>query len=100
MSNRVTEKDLEMVVHSINELTGNPITTHSENENGGYRANIGNYHLSFAYGCVSLEQTCNDGGGVRRVFGSGTKRELINEMWAFQQGLREGKELAVMSCLK
>jgi hypothetical protein len=79
---RITEKNLRYLVDQINTATGNPMQPY-----GDSGANIGNYHLSFAYGRVSLEQMHNAGGGVRQVLGSGTKRELYNEMRAFLSGL-------------
>jgi hypothetical protein len=48
-------------------------------------ANVGNYHLSHAYGGVSLHQMSNLGGGVRDVFSCGhvPKRNLCDRMFAF-----------------
>lgn len=72
----------------INNVTKSPSASWTKTEKG-HSANIGNYHLSFAYGGVSLHQMLSNGGGVRDVFRSGhiTKRELANQMWAFIEGL-------------
>jgi len=85
---RITEKQLEALAKRINEVTGNPTEYFTPTEAGPpYHSNIGNYHIDHAYGRVALEQTMNESGGVRRILGSGTKRELWNEMHAFLSGL-------------
>ena len=85
---RITQKDLEMLVARINELTGNP----EKPWNGNCVANIGNYHLSYAYGGVKLHQMVSDGGGVRDVLSTGytTKRDLFNHLHTFLSGLNLG----------
>ena len=87
--NRITQKDLEAVVTRINKTTGNPTESYIRGEDGRYHAQIGNYHISGAYGGVSLHQMANDGGGVHDVFSCGhvTKRDLYNRMQAFINGL-------------
>lgn len=87
MSNRITEANLQAVVDRINRTVNAPMEPWTRLPNGTARANVGNYHLSHAYGRVSLEVMINEGGGVKRVCGSGTKRELYNEMFAFIAGL-------------
>lgn len=89
---RITEKQLEAVVARINTVTNNPLTPWTKVEKG-CTANIGNYHLSFAYGGVSLHQMLSNGGGARDVFRCGhvTKRELANKMWAFLECLETAK---------
>jgi len=87
MSDRITEKNLDGLIKRINEATGNAIEPYTKNGEGEFKSNPGNYHLSWAYGRISCEQMCNEGGGVRRIFGSGTKRELYAELSAFLSGL-------------
>lgn len=60
-----------------------------ENGKGIYKANIGNYHLSGAYGGYSLYRMDNDGGGVQDVLVCGyiSKRDLYYRMQAFIRGL-------------
>lgn len=87
---RVTEKQLEAVVERINTMTGSPLTGYTK-IGAGYRANIGNYHLYHAYGSVGLHRIQTDGGGVTQVIGLGTKRELLNQMWAFIAGFEASK---------
>jgi hypothetical protein len=87
---RITEKQLEALVSWINELTESPATSYTRNDEGKLSANIGNYHLYFAYGGVNLHRMTNEGGGVNTPLGGGTrtKRELFNQLHAFINGLR------------
>lgn len=93
---RITEKQLQAVVDRINRETNSPMTSYTrtpcDGPNGktfSFDANPGNYHLSGAYGGVSLHRMCNKSGGVQDVFRIGhvTKRELYNHMHAFLCGL-------------
>ena len=87
---RITQKQLEYLVERINEATNSPKASYTETEEG-YKANIGNYHLSYAYGGVKLERMCNEHGGVNTVSTGGysTKRELYDWMRAFLDGMSE-----------
>ena len=91
---RVTKKDLENMVRHINEATGNPIEAYTRQEDGRHKANIGNYHLSWAYGGVCLEQMSNEGGGVRTVLWTGytTKGRLMEAMQAYLAGIDAGRK--------
>lgn len=84
MSNRITQSDLENLVDRINKATESPTEPYTDRT-----ANIGNYHLSYAYGGVKLHRMDNDRGGVRTVStgGYGTKRELYGWMDAFLSGI-------------
>jgi hypothetical protein len=87
---RITQRDLEAVVKRINSITNNPESPWTRNKETGLNiASIGCYHLSGAYGGVSLNQMASDGGGVRDVFRCGhiTKRDLYERMQAFITGL-------------
>lgn len=94
MSARITDKDLEAVVARINRITNSPLAPYSKGENGHNKANIGNYHLSYAYGGVSLHRMNNEAGGVTTPINSGhvTKRELYNLMQAYINGLETKNE--------
>lgn len=83
---RITEKHLQAVVDRINRITNSPAEPYI---NG--KAQIGNYHLSHAYGGVSLHRMSNEGGGVSSPLSSGhvPKRKLYNLMHAFISGLNE-----------
>jgi len=87
--NRITEKQLDNLCQYLNELTNSPLEPYSRDENGQCRANIGNYHISHAYGGVCLHRVCNEGGGVSTplIHGHVPKRELYNAMQAFIKGL-------------
>jgi hypothetical protein len=90
--NTITKGNLQAVVDRINRITGSPMepyTKTGEIPNQKYSANIGNYHLSGAYGGNALHQMQNNGGGVRDIFGMGhvSKRELYNLMHAFLKGM-------------
>lgn len=70
------------------------MTPYSKNADGEHVANIGNYHLSWAYGGVCLHKMHNDGGGVSTPLSSGhvPKKELFNELCAFIRGVEFAKE--------
>lgn len=93
MSNRVTEKQLQAIVDRINRMMGTPMATYTKDAEGRYRANVGNYHLDFAYGGVKLAQIASDGGGTHDVLRIGyvTKRELESALFSFIAGI-EAKE--------
>lgn len=85
---RITEKHLEATINRINRITGSPEKPYSTID-GKFTANVGNYHLSGAYGGVCLHRMHNDGGGVSSPLGGGyvPKRELYERMHAFIAGL-------------
>jgi hypothetical protein len=89
MSQRITQKDLERIVLRINRALNRPETPYGKDENGRFKANLGNFHISGAYGGVALEEVQTDGGGVRRVStdGYGTKRQMYTWMTAFLSGI-------------
>lgn len=85
----VTLKMLQAKINFINEKTGNPLEPYSKTESG-FVANIGNYHLSQAYGGVALSRMATDGGGVSMPTNSGhiTKKELNHQLDGFIAALR------------
>ncbi len=93
-SSRVTNKQLQALVDRINELTGSPMEPWSRQPDGKYKANIGNYHISGAYGGVCLHRMMNDGGGVTTPLSYGhiPKRELFEQLRAYVAGLEARKE--------
>mgnify|MGYP000185205220 FL=1 len=92
---RITQKHLEYKVKLINQTVNAPLEPYSKNEQGQYKANIGNYHLSYAYGGVQLHKMCNDSGGVNTPLYTGytTKRELYTALDCFLKGLETKKEV-------
>ena len=90
MRKRITESDLEHIVNELNHCTNSPLTTYTKKANGEYKANLGNYHLSFAYGGVSLHQIVTEGGGVHAplIHGHTSKRELHSMLECFLMGLK------------
>lgn len=90
---RITDKDLEALVRRLNLITDSPLepyTMVSEGENlGKYKANVGSYHLSYAYGGVCLHRMDNESGGITTPINSGhvSKRELYGLMQAYIQGI-------------
>ena len=86
MSNRITDKDLEAIAARINRITGSPLEPYIDG-----KVQIGNYHISHAYGGVCLHRMSNTSGGVSEPLSTGhvPKRELANLMYAFISGLNE-----------
>jgi hypothetical protein len=89
MTNRITDKDLKYLVDRINEVTGSPMQAWTKQPDGSFKAQIGNYHLSHAYGGVCLHRMSNEGGGVHTPLfcGHRPKRELYEAMQAYLAGL-------------
>ena len=89
MSNRITEKQLQAVCDLINKETTSPMAPWVKNADGKLVGQIGNYHISHAYGGVCLHRMSNERGGVSDVFYCGhvPKRELFNQMHALLAGL-------------
>jgi hypothetical protein len=83
----ITKENLQAVVDRINKTTGSPAQTYTD-VNGKLVANIGNYHLSNAYGGYALHRVCNTSGGITDVSNSGhvSKRELYDLMFAYLAG--------------
>lgn len=85
---RINERDLDAVMKRINEITGSPTEAYTRTESG-YKANVGCYTLSGAYGGWQLQRIMNESGGVENVLGAGylPKRELYGMMQAFLKGI-------------
>ena len=63
--------------------------SYTRGEDGKSRANIGNYHLDYAYGSVKLVRMHNEMGGVSTplYMGYETKRDAYNLIAAFIAGI-------------
>ena len=93
MRDRIREADLNALVARINKAMGAPAGAYTRGEDGKCVANIGNYHLSHAYGGVCLHKMSNEHGSVSSVFECGhvPKRDLYERMRAFLCGLSEDR---------
>jgi hypothetical protein len=83
---RITEAMLDARAARLNRMTGSPAEPYT---NG--KANVGNYHISHAYGGVCLHRMHNEGGGVSCpiIGGHVPKRELLGLIDAYIAGLQE-----------
>ena len=81
---RTTQKQLEFLCARINAAQKTPAKPY-ERIDDKLLGQLGNFHLSGAYGGVCLHQTMTESGGVRDVFSCGhvTKRDLYNRMSAY-----------------
>lgn len=88
MSTRITRAHLDAKCATINSMTRSPAEP-SRTVDGKYVANVGNYHVSGAYGGYCLHRMVSESGGVRDVFDCGhtTARELAGLMSAYMAGL-------------
>lgn len=88
MSTRITRAFLEAKAATINSMRGAPAEPY-RTVNGKAVANVGNYHISGAYGGYCLHRMCNESGGVFDVFSCGhvPARELAALMSAYTAGL-------------
>ena len=92
---RITIKDLEYQVNYLNKLTGNdPTPWETSSVDGKMKANIGNYHLSGAYGGQALHQMSTENGGIHDISKRGymTKSALHEWIAAYIAGI-ESQEL-------
>lgn len=85
---RYTKKDLENLIDRINIAAKTPMETYIKKENK-YIAQVGNYHLDWAYGGVRLVQIQNESGGISLPANHGflSKRETYNILYSFLAGL-------------
>jgi len=92
MANVITLKNLQAVVDRINTTTGSPVEQYTSVD-GKLVANIGNNHLSGAYGGYALYRMVNASGGIRDISDSGymTKRALYDLMHAYLAGYEAAK---------
>jgi hypothetical protein len=89
MADRITEKQLDALCERLNKATGSPLAAYTRRDDGTLRANVGNYHISHAYGGVCLHRMCDESGGVTTPLSTGhvPKRELWNLMHAYLRGI-------------
>ena len=88
--NRITKKQLESRIDTINSILGRPLTPYTFSEITGQRAaNIGNFSLSQAYGGYCVAVMVNDAGGCSSPIWLGhiTARDAYDRINAFISGL-------------
>lgn len=91
---RITIKDLRAVAARLNRVTGSPMEYAQPYEEGKpFCSNIGNYHISQAYGGYSLHRVSNTSGGVSEPLSTGhiPARELYHRMHAYLSGFEAGR---------
>ncbi len=90
---RITDKQLQVMIDRLNRITNNPSEPWTLDKDGRSRANIGNYHLSFAYGGVDAHRMTNTGGGCESLTGGhGTRRELEGYLRGMMRGIESEQE--------
>ena len=94
MSTRITRAHLDAKTDTLNRMTKSP-TEPSRMVDGKWAANVGNYHISGAYGGYCLHRMCNESGGVSDVFSCGhiPARELAGLMSAYTAGLYDATRI-------
>lgn len=90
---RITEKQLQNMCDRLNGLTNSPEKPYVDGV-----AQIGNYHISHAYGGVCLHRMHNAKGGVTEPLYCGhcPTRELYYRIYSFIQGI-ESQRGAIMA---
>lgn len=90
---RVTVSQLQAVIARINRETGSPAEPYIPDADGKLRAQIGNFHLSRAYGGYALHRMVNESGGVSSPLSTGhiPARDLMNRMHAYLLGLNAAR---------
>lgn len=90
--NRITKKNLQARIETINSILNRPVTPYSQVE-GKLIANIGNFSLSQCYGGYCVHLMVNDGGGVSTPIWAGhiTARDAYERLSAFISGLQFSK---------
>lgn len=94
MAQRITDRNLDEMAHSLNVETNSPTQPYERDASGKLIAQVGNYHIAGAYGGVTLHRMENTSGGISTPLHCGyvTKRELYDLMNAYLRGLRAAKE--------
>ena len=99
---RITIKHLRALAETLNKVTGSPVEPWSKSD-GKIRANIGNYHISRAYGgfCVHRMESSDGGVDTPISYGHIPARDLYERMRAYisgfeacQRSCREAEKIA------
>ena len=83
-------EDLQRLINRINEIKKAPMETYKKDDNK-LVAQIGNFHISSAYGGHSLHRIVNKNGATSDVLQIGhvSKKELYNSLHAYLRGMGE-----------
>lgn len=94
MSNRITITDLKRLAARLNQMTGAPAEPYTRDADGRLRANIGNFHISQAYGGYALHRMVNESGAVSVVLRSChvPARELQTAILAWIEGYSAARD--------
>lgn len=89
MAYRYKIADLEYLCKRLNEVTKSPLKQYIRNESGKLEAQIGNFHLSQAYGGVCLHRIMSVGGGITKPISMGyeTKKDAYKLIAAYLEGV-------------
>ncbi len=86
---RITQSMLIRLTDTINRKLDTPMALYRGSRDDGFTANVGNYHLDWANGGVSLCRMLVNGGTCDVLWcGHITKRDLFGRMQAFVEGIR------------
>jgi hypothetical protein len=89
--NRITKKQLQARIETINSILNRPATPYSQVE-GKLVANIGNFHLSEAYGGYGVGLMTDGGGSSDPIWrGHISARDAYDRISAFISGLQFSK---------
>ncbi len=90
--NRITKKQLQARIDTINSILNRPLTPYTQAD-GKLIANIGNFSLSQAYGGFGVHLMANESGGVSTPlwYGHIPARDAYERISAFIAGLTFSK---------
>lgn len=89
---RITKQMLKSRVDALNHLLERPATPYTKTE-AGISANVGNFHLSQAYGGYCVHEMHNHSGGVTAPIWQGhiPARDAFDRLCAFIAGIQYSK---------
>ena len=90
---RITIKFLNAQCTRLNRLTGSPLEAYTKSQEGTFKANVGCFHISQAYGGYCLHRMHNECGGASSPLNTGhiPARELSNLISAYIAGIESTK---------
>jgi hypothetical protein len=97
MTDHISSDRLSRLVALLNRTMKTPETPYTHNDvDKTVKANIGNYHVDYAYGGAALHQMATTGGGINDVFRVGhvSRRALHDLILAFLTGVEHAQKNA------